>query len=325
MDRINSLDFRYSLNEVMNCNTIFNPEKLVDCLRLLSTPKSLSTLALLLQSDPATILNLIVNINQIETKLIELDLNQYYVLKRKLNWLDEKLIKTYLNEYSLHKYKLKILSTIPSTNTYIMNNIDVLDTNTVVTTEYQWNGRGRLDKKWTGRIATDLAVSILYLLPKNLSFELLPLVVAVGMSRFWKHFGINNLIKWPNDILLPDGDKITGILQETTTQNNSQKKYVIIGIGLNNIRYIERNLLLSILIFKIDEIISEFIQYGFLPIRQELLDNCIHYNSMVDIYQQDRLIDSGVNLDIAKDGALIIKSNYYNEIKKYSNVSLRFK
>ena len=273
----------------------------------------------------------------------ELDENlSYLYLNRELNWLNLvkieqlflKLMPLYCNEY-----KIKIIDSIDSTNTYILNNLNHIEDKTCVITEWQVNGRGRGNKSWSMRIATDITLSVLYFVPLGVDIRLLPLVVSVAISRLFKHLGLAVKIKWPNDIYINTttdnakvggeicgdkvcGDKICGILVESG--NINKNRFVVIGIGIDNILNMERNLFVCHILNNLENILNEYIAFGFMLIRQEWLDNCLHYNQHVSIYQNQEFIDSGLHVDLTEDGILVIKTLDGN-IKKYdlSNFSLR--
>lgn len=106
----------------------------------------------------------------------------------------------------------------------------------VLVTEFQFAGRGRLDRSFVAESGTALLFSF-YLVPNQSNEEIgwLPLLVGqamcqslgdlfVGPSAIWP------LLKWPNDILINDR-KVGGILAERV---DTQSGFgVVFGIGLN--------------------------------------------------------------------------------------------
>jgi BirA family biotin operon repressor/biotin-[acetyl-CoA-carboxylase] ligase len=252
----------------------------------------------------------------------------YISLNHELNWLNltkinQLLLKLNYNQCNTNTYNIIILDSVDSTNTYILNNLDNLKDKTCVVTEWQVNGRGRGGKKWVTRIATDLTLSVLYFVPLDVDIKLLPLVVSVAISRLFKSLGLKIKIKWPNDIymvtprLFHPEDKICGILVESG--NINKNRFVVIGIGVDNVLNMERNLLLCHLLNNLDNIINEYIAFGFMLIRQEWLDNCLHHNKKVNIYQNHNLIDTGVHVDLTGDGILVIRT--VNDELRYYNLS----
>ncbi len=294
--------------------------KIIECLKLMPEICSNTELANKMGLNWLGMLELLGKINQIEPDLVNITSSRLALI-RELDWFDQTLISKYLSTFDQSKYIIKIIPEINSTSTFILNNLNVLSDKTIVTTELQLQGRGRGDNLWTSRLATDVAASILYFFPNDFEFELLPLITAVGLCRLLKQFGIRSYIKWPNDIYLQDKGKIAGILLESGIRDG--RRFVVLGIGLNNIFEIKRNLLLSSLVNHMDHVIQEYKAFGFAMFRQEWLDNCIHLHKKVNIYQNDKLINSGLNIDLTYDGQLVIKNQ--EKISKYinGNVSLR--
>lgn len=102
----------------------------------------------------------------------------------------------------------------------------------VLLTDNQTAGRGRLDRQWVAQPGAALAVSVL-LRPTEFgieSFGWLPLLAGLAMQR-----AVASLVedaevslKWPNDVLVA-GEKISGLLAEVLPDG----KGVVIGAGLN--------------------------------------------------------------------------------------------
>lgn len=131
--------------------------------------------------------------------------------------------------------RIEYLPEIGSTNTYLLeqavNQGDWPDFSVVVT-DNQTAGRGRLDRIWQAKPGKALAVSVL-IRPESFgiqSFGWLPLAAGLAMRN-----AVASLIadaevsvKWPNDVLV-NGEKISGILAEILPSG----KAVVIGAGLN--------------------------------------------------------------------------------------------
>ncbi len=295
--------------------------KTIECLKFLDTPKNQFQLAEKLNLSSIEVLNLIRKINKTDSNLIKnTEENQFY-LNRKLKWLDKNLINLEIYKNNC-EYKLEVLDEVDSTSSYIKNNLSILENQTVVTAEYQSEGRGRHERKWISKIAHDITVSILYFFPKNFNYEHLPLILAIAINRLLKDLNIVNKIKWPNDILLSDFSKIAGILVESGIYVN--KRYIIIGIGINNIFDYERNKVLINLINYVDNILKVYQKFGFKVFYQEWLDNCIHFNKYVSVYQNNKFIDSGINTGISMEGHLLIDTKNGVKCFKSADISLRF-
>ncbi len=121
-----------------------------------------------------------------------------------------------------------LLSSVDSTNNYLLQNRNLLKDGTVVLTLNQTGGRGRNGHDWKGG---GLAISVL--LKKEGYFPAqLPLAAAVAAANaLSKLTGYKAKIKWPNDILM-DGKKICGILCESKSASNKEMAAVC-GAGFN--------------------------------------------------------------------------------------------
>ena len=120
---------------------------------------------------------------------------------------------------------------INSTNTYLKENYNSLNNETIIYTNHQTNGRGRTTHNWYDEDGKNLLMSILYK-DKTLNefLDKITLVVAVGVYNVLIKYLDDVTIKWPNDIYV-SGKKICGILCEGITYNNDVA--LVIGIGLN--------------------------------------------------------------------------------------------
>ena len=104
----------------------------------------------------------------------------------------------------------------------------------VVLAQSQTAGRGRLGRKWhssdKGNIYLSLALRP-FILPERLK----PFTLWMGLAicRYIEDsLGIKLGLKWPNDILSPDGKKIAGILTEARLDADTVRD-LIFGLGLN--------------------------------------------------------------------------------------------
>ena len=104
----------------------------------------------------------------------------------------------------------------------------------LVLAEKQKKGRGQRGKKWIS-YKGNLFVSIFFSLDKiNLTLKQLTKFNANLVIRLISQYYKKKIkLKSPNDILV-NKKKICGILQETIMNND--KKFIIIGIGINLIR-----------------------------------------------------------------------------------------
>lgn len=127
---------------------------------------------------------------------------------------------------------LEVLSEAGSTNAVLNGyaaDAGVWPHLSVLVTDNQTAGRGRLDRSWIAPPGASLAVSVLLRrLPAADVRGWIPLAAGIAMAdaiadQLPDH---TVAVKWPNDILV-DGRKICGILAQATTDA------VIVGTGIN--------------------------------------------------------------------------------------------
>lgn len=102
----------------------------------------------------------------------------------------------------------------------------------VLLTDNQIAGRGRLDRQWIAKPGSGLAVSVL-LRPTKFGIESygwLPLLAGLAMRNAVASLieDVTVSLKWPNDVLVA-GEKISGLLAEVLPTGDG----VVIGAGLN--------------------------------------------------------------------------------------------
>ena len=101
----------------------------------------------------------------------------------------------------------------------------------IILSENQTKGRGTMGKKWISKKG-NLFLSIFFdMSQKKIDFKKFAVLNAYFLkSILAKKFSNEIKIKWPNDLLFKK-KKICGILQETVI--NEEKKFLIVGIGIN--------------------------------------------------------------------------------------------
>jgi len=103
---------------------------------------------------------------------------------------------------------------------------------TVVLAGEQRAGRGRLGRAWASPLGGVYASIVLRPEVETPEGIVLPLVVGVGVAEALESFGVEARLKWPNDVLVPDGRKLAGILCEGMSEG-WRVVWVIAGIGVN--------------------------------------------------------------------------------------------
>ena len=130
------------------------------------------------------------------------------------------------------KIKIKNYKKVKSTNDVAMKLIkrNILEP-TLITTEKQTNGRGRIGKKWIS-LKGNLFITLFFEFDqKKINFKQFAVLNALLLKKLISKIISKRIkIKWPNDLLF-NKLKFCGILQEVIRFNNFD--YLIVGIGLN--------------------------------------------------------------------------------------------
>ena len=99
----------------------------------------------------------------------------------------------------------------------------------VIATEFQSDGRGRLDRTFQAPAQSALLFSF-YIKPRNQRSEwgFIPLIAGLSLVRAITTIdtAMNVSLKWPNDLIINE-KKCAGIIAQTTNEG------IVIGIGLN--------------------------------------------------------------------------------------------
>jgi len=122
-----------------------------------------------------------------------------------------------------------LFETLPSTNTWVKENLSTLDQKglTCVIAQEQTAGRGQFNRKWVS-CPGNLFAS-LYFTTEVVGGNWAQLLSLSCVTSLQKE-EIFCSLKWPNDLLL-EGKKVGGVLCETVPLDNGTG--VILGIGLN--------------------------------------------------------------------------------------------
>lgn len=139
--------------------------------------------------------------------------------------LDRAMIEEALDSFSLG-HPLLYHPTLDSTNTEAMTLARAgAAEGTLVTTDHQTAGRGRMGRMWLSQPNEQLALSLVLHppFPPHLLVMASALAVAEAIEATT---GLRPDIKWPNDVLI-EGRKVCGILIETS------EAIAVLGIGIN--------------------------------------------------------------------------------------------
>lgn len=130
--------------------------------------------------------------------------------------------------------RLEYLPVVDSTNSYAKHlAAQGCKEGTVVLTECQTAGRGRLGRGWESPAGMGIWMSIVLrpvIAPSEVQIITLGASVAV-VDAIRKVYGLETSIKWPNDVIL-HGKKVCGILTEMSMEMD-RVNYLILGVGIN--------------------------------------------------------------------------------------------
>ncbi|QSZ28117.1 biotin--[acetyl-CoA-carboxylase] ligase [Aceticella autotrophica] len=218
------------------------------------------------------------------------------------------------------------LESISSTNDYAKEIASKAENGTIVVSEEQTSGRGRLGRKWVSEKGQGLWMSIILkpeLTPQS-SVKLTQVAAVSVVNAIIETIELNASIKWPNDIII-NGKKICGILTEMNAELD-RVNYVIVGIGLNvNMnkfpddlkdkatslfietgKKIDRKKLTASIINNFEKYYYIFLKEGFEPIRISCLKHSVTIGSEVRVISGKNEFN-GKAVDIDNDGNLIIE------------------
>ncbi len=150
-----------------------------------------------------------------------------YQLSQPLQLLDESILKASLNT------PVELIPIIDSTNQYLLDQVNELESGSVCIAEYQAKGRGRRGREWVSPFGSNLYMSMFWRLDAGMAAAMgLSLVVGVAIVEALEKLGLNGVkLKWPNDLYYQDR-KLAGILVEMSGQAGGAANLVI-GMGMN--------------------------------------------------------------------------------------------
>lgn len=124
--------------------------------------------------------------------------------------------------------RLDVVAETGSTNADLLADAAAPD-RSVLAAEHQVAGRGRFERDWTSPPRAGLTFSALLRPSVPIAhWGWLPLLAGVALREAVRTVtGLAVALKWPNDLLAPDGGKLAGILAQTSGPA------VVIGVGVN--------------------------------------------------------------------------------------------
>jgi BirA family biotin operon repressor/biotin-[acetyl-CoA-carboxylase] ligase len=135
---------------------------------------------------------------------------------------------------------IRRFGSIDSTNRYLLEAARSGAADGVVAVaDHQTAGRGRLGRRWDAPAGSNLLMSVLLRPPlapdqRHLATSVMALAAADAMIGV---AGLDAGVKWPNDLLAPDGRKVAGVLAEADLEDSVQPAEhpaaIVVGIGIN--------------------------------------------------------------------------------------------
>jgi len=249
-----------------------------------------------------------------------------YKLPQPVTLLDEQAILSALGEQR-SLLQLEVHDHLPSTNSYLMQNLSTQKHATCVVANLQTNGRGRRGRSWQAGLGASLTFSLLWRFQCGASgLSGLSLAVGVALMRSLHQLGItDSQLKWPNDVLIKR-EKLAGILIELQGDMEGPSTAVIgMGINLNlpaNIKQkidqpvtdlastsaesIDPNHLLGVLLKHLATVLTEFEQGGFASLSDEWSKHHAYHNQTVRMIMPNGQETHGLVQGIAEDGSLLV-------------------
>ena len=149
----------------------------------------------------------------------------------------------------VHGFRVARLAETTSTNTVVAEEARLgAEEGLVVVADYQSAGRGRFDRRWEAPAGAALLFSVL-LRPGRLGARalapgrrhLVMAAVSLAVAEAAREVaGVQLVLKWPNDLLGPDGHKVAGVLAEAVQApaaaggaTKDDDAAVVVGVGLN--------------------------------------------------------------------------------------------
>ncbi len=150
-----------------------------------------------------------------------------YQLAKPMQLLDQEVLNQALTA------PVELIPIINSTNQYLLERADSLESGSVCIAEYQAKGRGRRGREWVSPFGSNLYLSMFWRLDAGMAAAMgLSLVVGVAIVEALEEIGLEGVkLKWPNDLYYQD-KKLAGILVEMSGQAGAAANLVI-GMGMN--------------------------------------------------------------------------------------------
>jgi len=267
-----------------------------------------------------------------------------YQLATPLYWLEIEKIAAHLGG-AREWLDLVVIEHAESSNAVLLERArQGAQSGSVLALEWQSAGRGRLGRRWHSGLGDALTFSLLWRFDKGLAaLSGLSLAVGVAMVRALHELGVSEVgLKWPNDVLLPDG-KLAGILLEAQGDMLGPSA-VVIGVGMNlslpdaarkhidqpvsdllsyGVPLGDRNRVFAVLLKHLVAVLQVFATHGFAALRAEW--ERYHRLQQCDarVHMPDGSQIEGVVLGVDDEGALRMRTQRGEQVFHAGEISLR--
>lgn len=237
-----------------------------------------------------------------------------------LTWLQERTFGSYLRT-NVFGRQVTFLNTCTSTNDILLTQAEAgAKEGTLVVSECQSAGRGRLGRQWLSEPGQALLFSFLVrpTLPPD-EAATVTLVAGLAVTLALREMDLPVGLKWPNDVLLEE-KKLCGILCEAQSSIHGIEG-IIIGIGINigavpeavayraiapTQKKIDRLKLLAQILKTFEDLYLRWTKEGLRALRKEL-DSCDAKRDKTITIKLSETPTTGIARGIREDGALLVE------------------
>lgn len=196
----------------------------------------------------------------------------------------------------------------------------------LVLAEKQSAGRGRSGREWIGIQSAFLGTYLFFGENKTREVNSFSLVVGITVCQALCQLGCELKVKWPNDLVSYEGEKVGGILVDVL--HGSEGQFFLIGLGINisgNVDHIKHSAkvstldtLMSVTLSPVQlaarlswpllESFRKFHREGFGQFRDDWMEKAAHLGQIFLVKTYDNEI-SGRFIGISQNGALLLESD----------------
>ncbi len=251
--------------------------------------------------------------------------------------------------FAMADFTLHRVERIDSTNTQLLHWSAKLDCHRVaLIADEQTAGRGLRGRAWHAEPGDALLCSVAWRFARHSPLDGLSLAVGVmvanALTKVLDETAASRLsLKWPNDLLIDETHKLSGILIETVPSSNNTRTAVI-GIGINLVTphlalhadalppigldawtntKNHRDEVLNRVLVALELGLTEFARGGFANFQDRWWQRCAYSEKRVTARLPDGEVVSGNIRSVTERGALVIESERGSQTLVSGEVSVR--